>query len=131
RVRVNLIDQTTGAYVNKAQVKVIGSQSGQFVSGETDLRGIFVADGIRGMAAAIARDENRRYAFHRGATFLARREEARGARKRRPQFQEQGGQTLWGRNLTESNVMLQRLNVEQLGAFYGQQRKGVQVQETR
>jgi len=130
RVRVNLLDQTTGSYVNKAQVKVIGSQSGKFVAGETDLRGIFVADGISGMAAAIARDEQRRYAFHRGATFLARREEARKA-KRGTRGRAPTAQADWFDNLTISNAAIQGQNVKQLEAFYSLQQKGVQVQQAR
>jgi len=128
RVRVNLLDQTTGSYVNKAQVKVIGSQSGKFVAGETDLRGIFVADGISGMAAAIARDEQRRYAFHRGATFLARREEAKRARsasRRQPASKE----TQWGFNLMDTNKDVQIRNFNLLNALYKQQQEGVQVQQ--
>ncbi len=129
RVRVNLVNQVTGEYVNKAEVKVIGSESGEFVSGETDLRGIFIADGIRGTAAAIARDKDRRYAFHRGTIFLARAEQLRkGVRalgQREAEFAD------WYSNLAESNVQMQRLNVDMLGAFYVQQQEGVQVQQAK
>ncbi|MDP2898061.1 MAG: alpha-2-macroglobulin family protein, partial [bacterium] len=117
RVRVNLIDRVAAAYVNKADVKVIGSQSGQFVSGETDLRGVFIADGIRGMAAVIARDKDRRYAFHRGATPLAIVEQRRG-KETLGQFLVTSGD--WASNLMEGNIELQRRNVGQLDAFYGQ-----------
>jgi hypothetical protein len=80
------------------------------------------------MAAAIARDEDRRYAFHRGATFLV--EQQRRTAKV-PAVQEIAGQALWGKNLMDSNVELQRQNVDQLGSFYGQKQKGVQVQQAR
>jgi hypothetical protein len=129
RVRVNLLDQTTGEYVNKADVKVIGSESGQFVSGETDLRGIFVADGIRGMAAAIARDQQRRYAFHRGTAPLAPREAAR--RGRMPEGQLVPAKADWAGNLDVSNAAMQSANVEHLRAFYAQEQVGVQVQEAK
>jgi tetratricopeptide (TPR) repeat protein len=124
RVRVNLLDQTIHAYVNKAEIKVIGSQSGRFVSGETDLRGIFVADGIRGTAAAIARDPKRRYAFHRGTTPLAPVEKEGKAVRKLPAQQAE-----WASNLIGENIKLQRYNVDQLGTFYGQQQEGVQVQQ--
>ncbi|NQT83634.1 hypothetical protein HQ563_11455, partial [bacterium] len=99
-----------------------------FVSGETDLRGIFVADGIRGMAAAIARDENRRYAFHRGATFLARREEAKKSR-RGLRGELARTQVHWSFNLAEANKDLQISNFGRLNELYKQQQKGVQVQQ--
>jgi hypothetical protein len=128
RVRVNLLDLTTNAYVNEAEVKVIGSQSGQFVSGETDLRGIFVADGIRGTAAAIARDPKRRYAFHRGTIPLGpveeRARQAVGTGAAPPQ-------AAWGENLFSMNAAIQDANVGQLDAFYGQKMEGVQVQQAK
>jgi len=129
RVRVNLIDKTTGQYVNKAQVKVIGSQSGEFLSGETDLRGIFVADGIRGIAAAIARDQKRRYAFHRGTTPLAPHERVTRGQKTLPV--RAPGQAQWADNLMTFNAQIQGLNVRQLEEFYQQKQKGVQVQQAK
>ncbi len=51
-------------------VKVIGSANDDFVSGETDLRGVFVADGIRGNSTVIARADGGRYAFRRGSSYL-------------------------------------------------------------
>jgi hypothetical protein len=51
-------------------VKVIGSGNSDFQSGETDLRGIFVADDIRGTSTVIARSGKDRYAFYRGKTYL-------------------------------------------------------------
>jgi hypothetical protein len=87
RVRVNVRDTKTGEFVSKVHVKVIGSESGQFVSGETDLRGVFIADAIRGKATAIVRGEGDRYAFYRGETWLgpppeAAQAEAEAAKKR-------------------------------------------------
>ena len=38
----------TKEFVPKVQVKVIGSDNPQFISGETDLRGVFVAEGVQG-----------------------------------------------------------------------------------
>jgi hypothetical protein len=70
RVRVNVLDRKTGRYLRDVHVKVIGSASGEFVAGETDLRGVFIADGIRGTATVIARDSEGRFAFHRGKQVL-------------------------------------------------------------
>ena len=36
--------------------------------GETDLRGVFVAEGVRGQVTAVARKGSNQYAFHRGTT---------------------------------------------------------------
>ena len=46
-------------------MKVIGNQNGQFFGGETDLRGVFVAEGVRGQVTAVARRGDQ-YAFYRG-----------------------------------------------------------------
>ena len=44
----------TDKYLPDVHVKVIGSGNEDFVSGQTDLRGVFVADGIQGAATVIA-----------------------------------------------------------------------------
>jgi alpha-2-macroglobulin len=49
---------------------VIGSGNGAFFSGETDLRGVFVAEGVRGQVTAVARKGSNQYAFHRGTTSI-------------------------------------------------------------
>ena len=73
RVRATVKDQGADAYVSAVHVKVIGSENDSFVSGETDLRGVFVADGINGEATVIAQLDSDRYAFFRGSTFLGPR----------------------------------------------------------
>ena len=70
RVRVTVRDARTKALVPKVQVKVIGSGNGAFFSGETDLRGVFVAEGVRGQVTAVARKGSNQYAFHRGTTSI-------------------------------------------------------------
>jgi alpha-2-macroglobulin len=54
RVRTTVKDVVNDKYLNDVQVKVIGSNNSDFVSGATDLRGVFVADGIRGSSTVIA-----------------------------------------------------------------------------
>ena len=71
RVRTTVKDVKADRYVNNVQVKVIGSGNDDFVAGDTDLRGVFVADGIHGRSTVIARAEPSRYAFFRGQTELA------------------------------------------------------------
>ena len=52
---ITVRDARTKDFLPKVQVKVIGSDNPQFISGETDLRGVFVAEGVRGVVTAVAR----------------------------------------------------------------------------
>ncbi|MCH7988231.1 MAG: tetratricopeptide repeat protein [Planctomycetes bacterium] len=70
RVRVTVKDLVADKYRQDVQVKVIGTSNDKFISGETDLRGIFVADDIRGTSTVIAKSDKNRYAFYRGKTVL-------------------------------------------------------------
>ena len=54
QVRTTVKDSTKDSYLRDVHVKVIGSRNDDFVSGETDLRGVFVADGIEGTSTVIA-----------------------------------------------------------------------------
>ena len=83
RVRVTAKDAVADRYVSKVLVKVIGSGNSDFVTGETDLRGIFKADAIRGETTVIARAQANRYAFFRGTRLLAQAAEAPRRRMRR------------------------------------------------
>ena len=49
---------------------MIGSDNPQFISGETDLRGVFVAEGVRGLVTAVARKGDAQYAFYRGTSYV-------------------------------------------------------------
>lgn len=79
RVRVNVKDATADKYVDKVQVKVIGSSNGEFKSGDTDLRGLFIADDVKGTSTIIAMNDTNRYAFYRGKTPLQPQPEAKPA----------------------------------------------------
>lgn len=70
RVRVTVKDTAKDRYIHDVHVKVIGSANKDFTSGETDLRGIFAADAIRGTSTVIAKAEGDRYAFFRGKMSL-------------------------------------------------------------
>ncbi|MFT4547437.1 MAG: tetratricopeptide (TPR) repeat protein, partial [Verrucomicrobiales bacterium] len=66
-VRVNVRDLTAGGnYLPEVLVKVVGTSNEQFLSGQTDLRGVFQADGVNGTATVLARAEGGKYAFYRG-----------------------------------------------------------------
>jgi hypothetical protein len=70
RVRVTSRDARTKELLPKVQVKVIGSGNPQFFTGETDLRGVFVAEGVRGTVTAVVRKESTEYAFYRGTSYV-------------------------------------------------------------
>jgi len=71
RVRTTVKDTLTDRFLRDVHVKVIGSANEDFVAGQTDLRGVFVADGIAGTTTVIAQADKARYAFYRGSTPLA------------------------------------------------------------
>ena len=69
-VRVNVRDLTAGGnYIPEVLVKVVGTDNDVFLSGHTDLRGVFQADGVNGTATVLARAEGGKYAFYRGSKF--------------------------------------------------------------
>ena len=70
RIRIAVRDARSKEFLPKVQVKVIGSDASQFVSGETDLRGVFVAEGLRGLVTAVARKGTVQYAFYRGTNSV-------------------------------------------------------------
>jgi hypothetical protein len=70
RARIAVRDARTKEFLPKVQVKVIGSATSQFISGETDLRGVFVAEGLSGVVTAVARRGTAQYAFYRGTNSL-------------------------------------------------------------
>ena len=127
RVRVNVRDAVVGKYQSKVHVKAVDSVAGRFISGETDLRGIFIADGLRGTATVIARDAENRYAFHHGTTWLGsphgKAQPARQNAKRRKT-------TDYRRHLERKNRAIQSTNVGMFDRLRRRARAGVQVQST-
>jgi alpha-2-macroglobulin len=63
-------DARTKDLVSKVLIKVIGTNNPTFFSGQTDLRGVFVAEGVSGQVTAIARKEAGQYAFYRGKSQM-------------------------------------------------------------
>ncbi len=133
RVRVIVRDAKSGAFVPKVQVKVIGSENPTFLSGTTDLRGVYVAEGVRGVVTAVARQDTNKYAFYRGKAHVgapptpaatpapADPNSAGGA-------QPQEGQSL-DQNLRMENRSNQMRQIERLQQRYNQApAPGVQVE---
>ena len=130
RLRANVLDTVKGGYAAEIHVKAIGSADSEFKSGDTDLRGIFVAEELTGNATVIARQEGR-YAFYRGTTHLGQAP----AQQAQPAAQQQRkGQQLQQKdfleNLDEFNKDIQQRNIKGWDSFRRQKGgKGVEVQE--
>ncbi|HEX8204170.1 MAG TPA: hypothetical protein VF590_27075, partial [Isosphaeraceae bacterium] len=134
RVRVRVRDARTGDPVPKVQVKVIGTDNPAFLSGLTDLRGVFLAEGVRGLVTAVARKETNQYAFYRGTTPV-------GAPPATPALQTgseaspaspgSGSSPTLDENLKGLNRSNQERQIDRLQKRYGQegQGQGVQVQK--
>ena len=128
RVRANVLDTVKGGYRPEVHVKAIGSSDTEFRSGETDLRGLFIADNVHGKATVIAREGESRYAFFRGDTWLGAPPNAPAAK---PQPAAPQGQQLdYQNNLNDQNDKIQEFNN---GRFNEQRRqapnKGVQMKQ--
>jgi len=131
RVRTTVKDQTDDGYVSDVHVKVIGSHNNEFVSGETDLRGVFVADGIQGTSTVIAQTEGSRYAFFRGKTPLAvammeAPEEDAAMPAAQPSAQ---GKQMLLEGLQDQNWNFQKEQVDLLQKVYESDQKGVEAQK--
>jgi len=129
-LRVNVRDTIDEGYQANVHVKAIGSSDNEFKSGDTDLRGIFVAEDLTGSATVIARQEGR-YAFYRGTAHLGQPELPNAV----PVQPQQGkGQQLrqqdFLKNLDLDNGEIQRLNIKNWDSLRrGKGGKGVEVQE--
>ncbi|MDP7129774.1 MAG: tetratricopeptide repeat protein, partial [Planctomycetota bacterium] len=125
RVRANVINAIEGGYKANVHVKAIGTKDTQFRSGETDLRGIFVADNLRGKATVIAREGETRYAFYRGKKWLGAPETAQQRRTqgRRPQLPSPS----YDSNLQLQNKSIQKFNYQQFDRMRRGKQKGVQI----
>jgi uncharacterized protein YfaS (alpha-2-macroglobulin family)/tetratricopeptide (TPR) repeat protein len=139
RVRANVIDEVTGLRPAGVHVKAIGSadtSAAGIKSGETDLRGVFIGDGLRGVVTVIARDQESRYAFYRGKNWV-------GAPMPMPQIVQQkleqaaqpaskaNAQVDYQSNLRMDNGQLQQMNYNSFDQLRRSGGKGVQVQQAK
>ena len=127
RVRVNVRDVAEDTYREGVHVKAVGSAEKVFRSGETDLRGLFIADDVRGKATVIARDGETRYAFYRGEKWLGAPEDQR--RKAEKQQEVTKYKANYRANI---DVMNQAIQMDNFSGFDQMRRgvqKGVQVQQ--
>ncbi len=91
RIRIAVRDARTRRGVPGAQVKVIGSRTPAVQSGETDLRGVFVADAIEGRLTVVARSGPAKFAIHRSPAEDDRAAPARRAPSRAPGADDSDG----------------------------------------
>jgi len=129
RVRANVINTQDKQYVPEVHVKAIGSADSQFRSGETDLRGVFVADRVRGKATVIAREGDSRYAFYRGTTWLGAPDQDRASQSAKPALKE--GKLDFEENLKTRNSGIQRGNFLQYDQMRRAPNRGVEVQQAQ
>jgi hypothetical protein len=109
RIRANVLDTVKGGYRPEVHVKAIGSADSEFRSGETDLRGLFIADNLRGKATVIAREGDSRYAFFRGSDWLGAPENA-PAQPQQQQLKDAKEKVDYNSNLFEQNGLIQSDN---------------------
>jgi len=110
RIRANVLDTAKGGYRPEVHVKAIGSADSEFRSGETDLRGIFTADNLRGNATVIAREGDSKYAFFRGTDWLGAPENAPVPTPQPNEQPQQKGKVDYKGNLFQQNTTIQQLN---------------------
>lgn len=133
RVRTTVKDVGKDSYIGDAHVKVIGSRNADFNSGATDLRGVFVADGIAGTSTVIAQVDERRYAFYRGKVELgpppvpANAPAAKEPAQQAAEKKDAEGELLEG--LRKGNEMLIQEQQQNLKQLYENKPGGVEVQK--
>ena len=140
RVRVTVKNVAKDSYVSDVHVKAIGSRNSDFVSGQTDLRGVFVGDNLTGTSTVIAQADGGRYAFFRGTQELGpppqqaptanAPAQAAPAGTEKSAGAEQGKPTeLLLEQLQRSNGDIQQRNNTILDNNYKQLNKGVRAKE--
>lgn len=130
RVRVAVKDSVKDSYLRNVLVKVIGSANDDFNTGETDLRGIFFADAIRGTSTIIARADQDRYAFYRGTQSLgtvAQPQSEREAIPSAPEDMNGNGQQDLLQNLFDTNGEIQGTNRGNYRTLLNNGTKGVKA----
>ncbi len=117
RVRVRVRDAESRESVPKVQVQVIGSDNTGFLSGETDLRGVSVAEGVRGQVTAVARKGTAQYAFYRGTAYVGSAPNRANEAAKEPQAAADAAgakpESL-DKNLKDINISNQKRQIERL-----------------
>jgi len=139
-VRVNVRDLTDGGnYTPEVLVKVVGTSNDLFLSGHTDLRGVFQADGVTGTATVLARAEGGKYAFYRGqqthgtppAPNAAPRQQHERGRGKASEGKKQLQQSDYLKNIDMDNSVIQDSNFKAWDRQRRGDNRGVEVQKAK
>ena len=104
----------------------------RFVSGETDLRGVYLADGINGFSTAIARDGSGNFAFYRSEGAVLAMAASKSPAAPQGQARRKAGKAVdYRSNLRLENRKLQGYNFNQLGTIFKSKQRGVEVRQTK
>ncbi len=125
RVRVNVRDVVNNSYEEGVHVKVIGSAEKKIKSGKTDLRGLFIADNVRGIATVIAGDDKDRYSFYRGKQWIGVPDEVKQVIEK----QDYEAQADYLSNIRIMNQSVQSENIMGFDQMRRSKQKGIQVQK--
>ena len=125
RVRVTVRDARTKDLVPRVQVKVIGTDNPSFFTGQTDLRGVYVAEGVAGQVTAVARKGTGQYAFYRGTARVGAPPQPAPSRPEgKPTDSPAESQSL-DKNLREQNSSNQMRQIDRLQNRYQEKPQGV------
>lgn len=137
-VRVNVRDMTAdGDYIPEVLVKVVGTNNKLFLSGHTDLRGVFQAEGVNGAATVLARAEGGKYAFYRGQQTHGTPPKANApAAESKPRQQSETSKKMLQRsdylmNINEQNKAFQDSNFKAWDVQRRGDNRGVEVQKAK
>ena len=118
---------------------MVGTNNDLFLSGHTDLRGVFQADGVTGTATVLARAEGGKYAFYRGnkthGTPPQPEAAAEQGKTKRPAAQKGGKKQLqqsdYLRNIDIQNKAVQDGNLKAWDVQRRGDNRGVEVQKAK
>lgn len=130
RVRVEAQSTSEHHFLRDVDVRVVGSGNGRVTSGQTDPRGLFVADGVIGRATIIARLGKDQYAFHRGEALLA---QVQPTSNDRAGLQQLGEQQNAGylQNVFFANSIQVQERAKNFDLELARKRSGVQLQQMK
>ena len=134
RVRVTAREALSKAPAPGVTVKVIASDNASFVSGVTDLRGVFVADGLHGQVTAVARRDPSQYAFYRGKSYVGTNPKSpqpgAGYPANHPNMPKSDASDL-GEDIKKLNSSNSIRGLERLENRYKDGRQGIKAKEAR
>jgi tetratricopeptide (TPR) repeat protein len=136
-VRVNVRDlKAGGSYIPEVLVKVVGTNNDLFLSGRTDLRGVFQAEGVNGIATVLARAEGGKYAFYRGQKTHGTPPQPNAPAQQQMEGKPASGgkqlqQSDYLKNIDQQNKAFQDLNFKTWDAQRRGNNQGVEVKKAQ